>query len=702
MTYDCDVLVLGGNPGGCAAAVTAARSGASVILLEPTATLGGNNANGVFAFDTADPVGLSGIATEVCDLIDAHYAAQPEPDPVRQAREDPVWESHVNAAAWRALTDATDGLQALTGAVPVAATAGNGRVVSVSWQRAVTPAGDPPGADTAADVFEIRPRFVIDASYEGDLLEWLNVPYRIGREPRSPQEPHAGRVYTTDTALGPGGVLPHSVLPHSTGEGDDAVMAFACRLHCRWYDDTSPDAPHRIREPSPHYDPSRFRWSPQGVDADGNPRWFGGIYLLAGGKVLVNRTVAGNELAGPTRDYILAHPRDRRVQRDKFITHALDFLYYIQTAGGCPGLGLADDEFADNGHLPYRLYVREGRRLRADVTLTESDVSPFLTGDGTRPPLRPDSVAIGNWPVESRACADRLEHDYPMPEGWYFGSVTRAPHQVPYACMVPPGLDNLLVCGSVSATHLAFGAVRVESTRINLGMAAAVAADEALRRGVPAAAVDVPVVQERLIAQGTPATFFCDVTAADGELFTAVQRLALRGWVPRDTEWRFQPDRPVTWAELADVLTAVLPVPRSVTGVHFAKVPTTHPAFTALESLYDLGTRAGVDLFGLAELHRERAVPDLLNPRSGTPLLPHDPDDPVPAEAGLRLAVAVHSLTVAPVADAPRSSRTPPPRSSRTPPLTRGLLAGELDALSDRTQKAQKGQKDQKDQREPK
>lgn len=678
MTYDCDVLVLGGNPGGCAAAVTAARAGASVVLLEPTATLGGHNANGVFAFDTADPAGLSGIALEVCELIDAHYADRPEPDPVRSAREDPVWESHVNAAAWRALTDATDGLQVFTGAVPVAATAADGRVHSVSWQRAVNPAGDPPAAGTVAETHTLHPRFVIDAGYEGDLLEWLDIPYRIGREPRSPAEPHAGRLYTTDTATGPRGELPHSVLPHSTGEGDDAVMAFACRLHCRWYEDTAPDAPHRIRKPSPHYDPSRFRWNPHSVDADGNPRWFGGIYLVAGGKVLVNRTVAGNELAGPTRDYILAHPRDRRVHREKFITHALDFLHYIQTAGGCPGLGLADDEFTDNDHLPYRLYVREGRRLRAEVTLTESDISPFLTGDGTRPPLRRDSVAIGNWPVESRACADRLEHDYPMPEGWYFGSAIRAPHQLPYTCMVPPGVDNLLVCGAVSATHIAFGAVRVESTRINLGMAAGIAAGEALRRRVPAADVEVSVVQERLLAGGTPVTFFSDLTADDDPLFTAVQHLALRGWVPRDTRWRFEPDRPVTWAELAGVLTGILPVPRSVTGVHFAEIPTTHPSFVAFESLYDLGTRAGEDLFGLADLHRERAVPDLLNPRRGNPRLPHHPDDLVPGEQGLRLVTAVHRLTTTPAAGSTETPRTPPL-------LTRGALALHLDALSHST-----------------
>ncbi len=50
-----DVLVIGGNPGGCAAAIAAARSGASIVLLEATPVLGGMNANGTFGFDCATP-----------------------------------------------------------------------------------------------------------------------------------------------------------------------------------------------------------------------------------------------------------------------------------------------------------------------------------------------------------------------------------------------------------------------------------------------------------------------------------------------------------------------------------------------------------------------------------------------------------------------------------------------------------------------
>src|SRR2546425_9804641 len=98
-----DVLVVGGNPGGCAAAIAAARCGRSVLLLEPTQVLGGMNANGTFGFDCATPQALSGIAEEVASRVRAHYEATGLNDPLHSKREDLVWESHVLAKVWSEL-----------------------------------------------------------------------------------------------------------------------------------------------------------------------------------------------------------------------------------------------------------------------------------------------------------------------------------------------------------------------------------------------------------------------------------------------------------------------------------------------------------------------------------------------------------------------------------------------------------------------
>lgn len=609
-----DLVVLGGNPGGCAAAITAARAGLSVLLLEPTAALGGHNANGVFAFDTGDPATLGPIAREFAEMVRQHYQKMNTHDPVLSQRRDPVWESSVAATAWAALCDSTDNLTVELGAVPVAATRIGRRINDVTWERAQSPAGDLRAEPELDASHRVTPLLIIDASYEGDILEWADIPHRLGREPRSAAEPHAGRIYTSDRQVGPGGILPFSVLPGSTGDGDDKVMAFAARLHCRWFEDPAPDAAHRITGPSATYDPGRYRWDPRAFTDDGDPVWFTGIELLVGDKVLLSRTVSGNDVAGPATDYIQAHPRDRHRFRQAIVDHALDFLYFVQNDGGCPTLGLAPDEFSDHDNIPYRVYAREGRRLVGMATLTETDLSPFLSGDGLRPAAQPHSIAVGDWAIESRAVTDILEPGHTWPEGWFFDRFSRSPHQIPYECLVSPDVDNLACCGPLSASHLAFSAIRVEATRMNLGAAAGLAAAQAAERRHDKGflGIDVGELQHQLIGSGSALCFYTDVPP-EHPCFASIQWAALRGWVPSDEQWRFGPSQPVSWEELVIATAAVLVVPRSVTGAHFRGISRQHRAFIALESLYDLGTRAGVDIFD-RDTSASNAVAELLSP----------------------------------------------------------------------------------------
>ena len=62
-------------------------------------------------------------------------------------------------------------------------------------------------------------KVIIDATYEADLAEYADIPYRIGREARSKEEPHAGRIYTNYFRR-VSGTLPSTVLPESTGVAD--------------------------------------------------------------------------------------------------------------------------------------------------------------------------------------------------------------------------------------------------------------------------------------------------------------------------------------------------------------------------------------------------------------------------------------------------------------------------------------------------
>jgi FAD dependent oxidoreductase len=606
---DVDVLVVGANGAGCAAAIAAARSGASVVLLEATQVLGGMNANGTYGFDCAAPQALSGIAEEAAERVRDHYRRIGLNDPVQSNRADLVWESHVMAQVWHEFVSEFPSIRALTRAVPVGVHAAGDLIQEVYWQHASDCMGNLDSANNAVQV--VRPRIVIDTSYEGDVSAWAGASCRIGREPRTALEPHAGRIFSNNVTPLENGTLAHTVLDGSTGEGDDGIAAFAYRLQCRFYDDTTPTAIHRIKTPPADYDPSRYEWKPLSHRADGTPVYFNLLSLMVNGKVSLNRMARGNNLVGPNREYILAHPRDRKELRQKFIDLAVGYLYYIQTEGGMPELGLADDEYLDNGNMPYQIYVREGRRIEGEYTLTEADVTPYITGDGTRPPRKLDAVGLGDMSFESQQTTDATPDGYPYPDGWIINRVTRVPYQIPYGCMLPRGVSNLLSAGPISSTHIAWSAARCEAARLSLGIAAGVAAGLALKDNCSPAQVPVDAIQAELVRRGGKLTFFADVETAHPQ-FAAIQWAALRGYLPVDPAWCFEPDHPISWTELVKATVMCLGLPVSVSGVHFEGIDQTHPAFKYIESVYDLGTRVGLDIFDARKLVSEDQMKDFL------------------------------------------------------------------------------------------
>lgn len=601
-----DVLVVGGTPAGCAAALSAARSGKSVCLLEPTRALGGMNANGVDAFDTGSLQAISGIAEEFGTRIAAHYAKVGLHDPLFESRTEIFWENHVAAAIWRRMMEEAAGVEILFGAVAIDVVVQEGCIREVLWERAIDAMGnlDP---SSRGPIHSARGRIVIDATYEGDIAAWAGVPFRLGREARSPDEPHAGIIYTTylDRHISDG-YPPYTILPGSTGEADDRIMAFNCRLCCKFYSDRSPGAPHRLKAPPPGYEPKNYKWDPAVFFPDGKPRFGTGAVPGVNGKFHLNRMFDGNDLVGPNREYVLARPLDRRVLRQRFVDHALGFLYFIQTEGGTPELGLSDDEFIENDNIPFQIYVREGRRIEGVATITEADVNPFLKGEGLRPPLKSDAIAIGDYEIDIKKCRDVRTPGRIYPEGMTFFRALRAPFQVPYGCLTPKAIDNLLVACALSATHVAYGAIRLEGIWFQTGMAAGIAAALSLEHQCRVADAPLAAIQETMIARNGKLTYFADV-GSDHPSFAAIQWAALRSYVPLDWKWRFYPDQPVTWSDFVIATVICLDLPISVTGMHFENINPDHPAFRYLETLYDLGSRAGVDTF-----------PGMHNPRIDT------------------------------------------------------------------------------------
>jgi len=129
--------------------------------------------------------------------------------------------------------------------------------------------------------------------------------------------------------------------------------------------------------------------------------------------------------------------------------------------------------------------IRETRRIQGLYELTRDDVL------GARD--FPDAIGVNGWPVEVHLPGTvRFE---PIPGRGY--------HGLPYRCLVPRAVDNLLVAGRcLSATPEAQASARVSGPCFAMGQAAGTAAVLALRGGQRPAEIDVAALQARLRAQG--------------------------------------------------------------------------------------------------------------------------------------------------------------------------------------------------------
>jgi hypothetical protein len=135
-----------------------------------------------------------------------------------------------------------------------------------------------------------------------------------------------------------------------------------------------------------------------------------------------------------------------------------------------------------------RLGVRETRRIRGRYALTEEDVLGGRKFD--------DGICRSAWPIELHVEGGRTEWRFLDDGLWY---------TVPYRCLVPERVRNLLVAGRcLSATREGFASVRVIGPCMGEGQAAAVAVGLAQRRGDAVAGVDPEALRSRLAELGVP------------------------------------------------------------------------------------------------------------------------------------------------------------------------------------------------------
>lgn len=132
--------------------------------------------------------------------------------------------------------------------------------------------------------------------------------------------------------------------------------------------------------------------------------------------------------------------------------------------------GLSKDEYADNGHFPRQVYVREGRRFEGAYFFTANDAIPVTIG--SRPPIHQSSITASHYALDSHAVRKREEGRVHL-DG--FLSYPSAVYTVPYGVMVPKEVGNLLLPVPVSGSHIGFSTLRMEPCWMAMGQAAGIA-----------------------------------------------------------------------------------------------------------------------------------------------------------------------------------------------------------------------------------
>jgi hypothetical protein len=394
-------------------------------------------------------------------------------------------------------------------------------------------------------VKEFRGRMFVDGTYEGDLFAAAGARYRVGRESRAEfNELHAGVVYQDYET--------HAFLAGTTGEGDKRIPAYTYRL-CLTSDATN-SVPLRVAPPD--YDRTRYlgyiddwkagRFAPPKVMKDGVGYFaptFNTVVRALSMAELPNRKLdvnmnprpLGFPFAGENYGYPEASWEQRETISTRIRNITLGLLFFLQNDEAIPAehralarrYHLAKDEFADNGHFPWQLYVREARRLAGLYTLSENDT---ITGpELKRTKIHADSVAAGEFPVDSFPVRSR-EKGHTVLEGYIFmlDQLTR-PYQIPYRVMIPEAVDGLLVPVAASTTHIAFSTVRLEPTWMALGQAAGLAAHLAIEAGVEPRAVDTNRLQRALLERGQVITYFRDIDRSD-PAYAALQYFGTKGF----------------------------------------------------------------------------------------------------------------------------------------------------------------------------
>lgn len=489
-----DICVYGGTSAGVIAAYTAAKQNKKVILIEPGKHLGGLSSGGLGYTDIGNKYVVTGLARNFYRRMGKHYGKF----------ETWIFEPHVAEAIFNDYIKEAN-VPVLYQYRIVNAVKKNNSIQNITIENAAVPQSRLNKTITA--------KMFIDCSYEGDLMAKAGVSYIVGREDNSTYNETWNGVQLLDKHQFPDGIDPYKIPGDSTsgllwgisknpvlpnGTGNKMVQTYNYRL-C-----LTNDPSNRIDITRPEgYDSTMFelllRYIAVFKPKELNDRVLK-IDIMPNHKTDINNNgpfstdYIGMNWDYPDADY---NTREKILQDQLHYTKSL--LYFIGHDPRMPPhlrnemlqWGYPKDEYSDNNNITPQAYIRESRRMTGAYVMTQNNCEGRETIK--------DTVGMAAYTMDSHNCERLIVNGMVKNEGDVqkggFG-----PYPISYRSLIPKEneCNNLYVPVCLSASHIAYGSIRMEPVFMVLAQSSAAAACIAIDKKQTVQQVDIKQLQQLL------------------------------------------------------------------------------------------------------------------------------------------------------------------------------------------------------------
>jgi len=492
-TVTADICIYGGTSAGVIAAYTASKMGKKVVLIESGNRLGGLSSGGLGFTDIGNKYVVTGLARDFYRRIGEHYGKL-EQWTFEPRTADSIFNDYLKRGAFKTLY--------------------HKRLTKVNKNQNLIISVELENSDgRVAEKEIIKAKQYIDCTYEGDLMAKAGVSYTVGREANSMYHETVNGVQLKNKHQFPDGVDPYKIpgKPESgllwgissgtlaeTGSGDKKVQSYNFRI-C-----LSNNPANRIAITRPNnYDSTRYELLLRylAIKPSNDLGGFLKMDLMPNHKTDINNNGPfSTDMIGMNYDYPDGDYQTRALIIKQHEDYTKGLLYFIGHDVRMPEQlrkqmlewGYPKDEYMDNNHWTPQLYVREARRMVGAYIMTQANCQgrEVVTDEIGKAAYTMDSHNAERVVVNGMV---KNEGDVQLSEGVN-------PYPVAYRSITPKSNEcgNLLVPVCLSASHMAYGSIRMEPVFMVLGQSSAVAACLAINHRATVQQVNVKQLQAEL------------------------------------------------------------------------------------------------------------------------------------------------------------------------------------------------------------